>query len=156
MTLVFSNDFAEVWKNETVGQSSFYIRKDFKAGEEICDFGASAILPTPSYLTIQKDVDEHICLHPVFLQYINHSCSPNVFFDISTGKLVCLQDVKAGTEITYFYPSTEWDMAAPFQCQCGSSNCLEYIRGAKHIPREVIAGYRVSDFIKGQLLANRS
>ena len=100
VTLVFSNDFAEVWKNETVGQSSFYVKKDFKAGEEICDFGASAILPTPSYLTIQKEVDEHICLHPVFLQYINHSCSPNVFFDISTGKLVVFKiAVRSGLAI---------------------------------------------------------
>src|SRR4051812_34106052 len=66
MQLVFSNDIAEVWKNEVTGQSALYARKDFQAGDKFNEVGASAILKSPSYLTVQKDTDEHICLHPQF------------------------------------------------------------------------------------------
>lgn len=151
MRLVFSNETGEVWKNEVNNQSALYSKKDFKPGDAISEFGASAILQTPSYLTIQKDIGEHICLQPQFLQYINHSCSPNVFFDIATGKVVCLQPIKAGSELTYFYPSTEWEMAAPFQCNCGHSNCLQFIRGAAYLSPEVLSAYRLSEFIQQQL-----
>ena len=154
MQLVFSNEIAEVWKNEVTGQSALYARKDFQAGDKFNEVGASAILKSPSYLTVQKDTDEHICLHPQFLQYINHSCSPNVFFDISNGYVVCLQDIKVGTELTYFYPSTEWKMASPFQCNCGNDNCLQVIRGAAFLPLETLRKYRLSEFILRQLRTN--
>ncbi len=151
MQLVFSNDFAEIWKDETSGQAALYATRSFKAGDFICEFGASAILHKPSYLTVQKDIDEHICLHPQYLQYINHGCAPNVFFDISRGILMCIQPVMAGNELTYFYPSTEWHMAEPFQCQCGNDQCLQYIRGAAFLSGEVLKKYRLSDFIQLQL-----
>ena len=53
MQLVFSNEIAEVWKNEVNDQNALYTKKDFKAGDIICEVGASAILKTPSYLTVQ-------------------------------------------------------------------------------------------------------
>jgi len=148
MQLVYSNDFSEIWKDETIQHASLFSTRSFRPGDIICEVGASAIVHTPSYLTVQIEEDEHICLNPQFLQYINHGCSPNVFFDIANGKVICLRPIKPGTEFSYFYPSTEWDMAQPFQCLCGSRNCLNYIRGAKHIPKDVLSKYRVSDFIK--------
>lgn len=141
----------EVWKNEVTAQHSLYSIFNIKAGDTICDFGASAILQTPSYLTIQVNSNEHICLHPSFLQYTNHSCSPNIFFDTNAFKVIALQMINAGDELTYFYPSTEWEMAQPFQCVCGSDNCLGNIGGASYLSKKVIAGYRFSDFIFKQL-----
>jgi hypothetical protein len=41
--------------------------------------------------------------------------------------------LKAGQELTFFYPSTEWDMDQGFDCFCGSENCLGYIGGAKNM-----------------------
>ena len=41
--------------------------------------------------------------------------------------------LKAGEELTFFYPSTEWDMDQGFDCFCGSKVCLGYIGGAKHM-----------------------
>jgi hypothetical protein len=38
--------------------------------------------------------------------------------------------------MTFFYPSTEWDMAQPFTC-CGSSNCW-VVKGAAHIRPEIL------------------
>lgn len=45
-----------------------------------------------------------------------------------------------GDELTFFYPSTEWDMAQPFDCHCGSENCLGKVRGASELTREELEG----------------
>ncbi|HMG67755.1 MAG TPA: SET domain-containing protein-lysine N-methyltransferase [Chitinophagaceae bacterium] len=145
--LVLTNDILEVWKDEVTGQHSAFSMINANPGDIICDFGASAILQTPSYLTVQVNETEHICLQPSFLQYINHSCSPNVCFDTTTFKVICLQPIKRGDELSYFYPSTEWAMAQPFQCVCGFDNCLGYIQGASYLSKELISSYRFTDFI---------
>lgn len=149
--LVFTNEFLEVWKDEVTGQHSTFFRKAAVPGDVICDFGASAIVQSPSYLTVQLNTNEHIYLQPSFLQYINHSCQPNVFFDISAMKVICLEPIKAGDELCYFYPSTEWIMAQPFQCVCGSDNCLGFIGGASYLTPDVLHRYRFSEFITHQL-----
>ncbi len=149
--LVFANEIVEIWKEDPTGQHSTFSLRNFEPGDIVCEFGATAILQTPSYLTIQVNTNEHICLQPLFLQYINHSCSPNVFFDTTTFKVVCLQPIKAGDELCYFYPSTEWEMAQPFQCVCGSVNCLGYINGASYLSKQILEDYRFSDFINQQL-----
>ena len=102
-------------------------------------------------LTVQVGINEHIYLQPGVLQYINHSCSPNIFFDLSTFKAICLRPINKGDELFYFYPSTEWEMAEPFQCLCGSANCLGRIAGASYLSKDVIQNYRFSDFISEQL-----
>ena len=102
-------------------------------------------------LTEQVGINEHIYLQPGVLQYINHSCSPNIFFDLVTFKAICLRAIKKGDELFYFYPSTEWKMAEPFQCLCGSANCLGRIAGASYLSKDVIHKYRFSDFISQQL-----
>lgn len=50
-----------------------------------------------------------------------------------------LQDVAPGAELTFFYPSTEWDMETPFDCCCGAAGCLGRIAGAKHLSDEQFA-----------------
>jgi hypothetical protein len=154
--LVFANEIFEVWKDEVSGHHSLFSTAGFQPGEIVCEFGASAILQTPSYLTVQTGNNEHICLQPSFLQYINHSCFPNIFFDTTSFKVICLLPVKPGDELCYFYPATEWQMAQPFQCVCGSKNCLGYIGGANYLSKETIAGYRFSDFITQQLQTKHS
>ncbi|MGK7904081.1 MAG: SET domain-containing protein-lysine N-methyltransferase [Hormoscilla sp.] len=63
-------------------------------------------------------------LDPDFLQYINHSCAPNVFFDTSDLFLRALSKIEIGEELTFFYPSTEWSMDRQFDCLCQSKDCL--------------------------------
>jgi hypothetical protein len=70
-------------------------------------------------------------------------------------QLVALKEIKAEEEMTFFYPSTEWEMTQPFSCYCGSINCLRQIRGAAFLPRNVWKQYRLTDFIQNQL-ARRS
>lgn len=87
-----------------------------------------------------------VCCPPV-----NHSCHPNVAFDLSepapnasngsfpsSWHLKSLsRPIRAGEPLTFFYPSTEWDMSQGFECQCGEKDkCLGWIRGAKDLPKE--------------------
>ena len=50
----------------------------------ICSFSAGITQSYATYLTVQTGADRHITLMPEFLQYINHSCGPNVFFNTAT------------------------------------------------------------------------
>lgn len=145
--LVYSDEKFEVWKDELSNHHSLFSSVYFQPGDIVCDFGASAILTTPSFLTVQVNFNEHIYLQPSFLQYTNHSCLPNIFFDLANLKVMCLQPIDKGDELRYFYPSTEWEMAQPFQCTCGSADCLDYVGGASYLSEDLLKRYRFSDFI---------
>jgi hypothetical protein len=62
-----------------------------------------------------------------------------------------LKEIGPGDELTFFYPSTEWEMAQPFQCFCGTTNCLGMIQGASLMPEQILAGYVLTNFIHRQL-----
>lgn len=145
---VFTNEFCEVIESTASGSKSLHALKDFQPGEVISPFGASYVSRKPSYLTVQIGIKKHITLLPQYLQYINHSCNPNVFFNTTTMELTALQPIHPGDEFTFFYPSTEWDMAQPFQCLCNQPGCLGMISGASSIPKEVLGRYQLTDFIQ--------
>ena len=146
-----TNGIAQVMRNIVTGQKSLHASAFFDAGDIIRPFTAGSIQQTASYLTVQTGINKHITLQPEFLQYINHSCDPNVFFDTTAMNLVALKAIQQGDEFTFFYPSTEWDMAQPFECHCGSRQCLKYIRGAAYLTHEILQRYKLSDFIIQQL-----
>lgn len=149
--LVSDHQFAVVRLNLANDQKGFFAQQSYKPGGKVASFSAGAVLPTPSYLTVQIGIDKHILLQPEHLQYINHSCDPNVFFDTFSMEIIALRDISVGDEMTFFYPSTEWDMAQPFQCHCGSPKCLHEIRGAAHISLDVLKTYTLTRFIQQQL-----
>lgn len=140
-----------VWEDSANGQRSLHAAIAIEAGSSIADFHAAAIMHTPSYLTVQKDDDEHIHLSPAHLQYVNHSCAPNAFFDTTYMSLIALKAIAAGEEITFFYPSSEWDMAQSFSCRCGSEQCLGEIKGAAHLPASVLIRYHLTDYINRKI-----
>ena len=119
-------------------------------GEAVCTFGEQESQRLPTRYTIQRGESDHILLTPRALQFTNHSCDPNVAFDFERGRVVAVTAIELGDEITYFYPSTEWEIAEPFACRCGSTACLEMIRGARFTPPEVLARYRCSSFINAR------
>ena len=130
---------------------SLHAAIELQLGEVICKFGNKEILDRPNYLTVQIGDSQHIMLDPEYLHYINHSCSPNVFFDTENMVLIALRNIEIGEEFTFFYPSTEWSMDRGFDCICQSENCLEYIQGAAHLPLNVLTKYELSDYIKQKL-----
>lgn len=149
--VVSNHIFANVLLNTDTNQKSLHAAVSFTPGNMICNFGAGITQTYATYLTVQTGASRHITLLPEFLQYINHSCVPNVFFDTSSMHLVCLQPLQPGDEFTFFYPSTEWEMAQPFVCNCGNSVCLQLINGASHLSVETLSKYKLTDFIRQQV-----
>lgn len=147
--------FADIMQSAVSGEKSLHASAFFDAGETLSDFSAGSVLEHPTYLTVQTGEQKHITLDPKFLQYINHSCNPNVFFDTTLMKLVALREIQPGDEILFFYPSTEWDMSQSFSCFCGNPDCLQQIKGAAHLSNEEISRYRFTDFILSELLKRK-
>ena len=150
-SVISNHQFASIMQNRVNGQKALHANKSFSPDEVICSFKAGITQSYATYLTVQTDLNTHITLVPEFLQYINHSCAPNVFFDTTNMNLICLRPLQPGDEFTFFYPSTEWEMAQPFVCNCGDVLCLQLINGASHLTEETLSRYRMTDFINTQL-----
>lgn len=95
--------------------------------------------------------------------YLNHSCTPSVeihlyeqdaqgcFPDGVAGEVLVLhdRDLSVGDDMTFFYPSTEWDVAAPFQCMCGAGErCLGEQRGSMYMPKDKLDLYFINQHVK--------
>ena len=143
--------FAERRQKISNDQNALFATQSFQPGAVIADFSAGTIAAEPTYLTVQVGIGKHITLQPEFLQYINHSCEPNVFFNTTTMQLVALKEIRVEEEMTFFYPSTEWQMTQSFNCYCGHAACIGDIRGAAFLSKEAQEKYRFTDFIQEQL-----
>lgn len=141
----------EVRQKITGGQKGLFSKTYHSDGDVIVDFSASTIAAQPTYLTLQIGLRKHITLQPGYLQYVNHSCEPNVFFDTSAMQLIAIKNINAGDELVFFYPSAEWKMSRAFNCCCGSPACIGIIKGAAWLSHEVLNKYRLTDFIQQQL-----
>ncbi|MBI4945354.1 MAG: SET domain-containing protein [Bacteroidetes bacterium] len=69
-------------------------------------------------------------------RFINHSCSPNSYFDVPNKSLIALKDIDINEEVFFHYCSTEYEMASPFQCLCGTADCLIEIKGFRYLSAE--------------------
>ncbi|ELU41080.1 SET domain-containing protein [Rhizoctonia solani AG-1 IA] len=93
--------------------------------------------PTKTWTSVQcgPGPDDHLELNSV-LVYANHSCLPNVIVDVSSNDsdewhFRALRDISPGDNLTFFYPSTEWDMTQAFNCKCQEK--VRMIRGARYL-----------------------
>ncbi|KAB5590701.1 galactose-proton symport protein [Ceratobasidium theobromae] len=116
-------------------------RQAFTAGEVVSPLTGMSKVPKKTWTSVQwgPGDDDHLELNSV-LVYSNHSCSPNVAVDVSSPKpndwhFRALKDISSGDYLTFFYPSTEWDMTQGFDCNCKEKNCLKLIQGAKYLTR---------------------
>jgi hypothetical protein len=132
---------------DAAGMKGLLSNNKVENGQVIIPFYPRETLNTPNYLTVQLSDDVHILLGPEFIQYINHSCDPNVFFDTTEMKLVALKDIQINEELTFFYPSTEWKMDQAFECLCGSGKCIKKIQGAFALTNEQQQAYKLNQFI---------
>lgn len=112
--------------------------------------------PTPAtvaYSSVQASRDLHIELN-CDLVYINHSCRPSLVFDMQRWevRVSSERDLKEGDELTFFYPSTEWHMAQPFDCGCKEQGCKGEITGAKDMNESVLAEYWLNAHIEELLV----
>lgn len=96
---------------------------------------------TSVQVTAKTSIEEY------FLAHLNHSCEPNVIIDAARLELRAVRNIHPGEDLTFFYPSTEWEMAEPFACLCGTENCLGVISGAKDMTLSTMGRYFVNQHI---------
>ncbi|KAK3315055.1 hypothetical protein B0H66DRAFT_332160 [Apodospora peruviana] len=102
----------------------------------------------PTYATVQMGKDRHLNLNSDLL-YINHSCEPSLIFDTTNlDILVGPKGLKEGEELTFFYPSTEYSMAQPFDCLCGTPTCRGRISGARDMTDAQLEGVWLNGHIR--------
>lgn len=114
--------------------------------------------PAPCrYTSVQDSVNTHAELNSDLI-FCNHSCAPTIIFDMGKLEVRVVENraLKKGDPLTFFYPSTEWDMAQPFECNCGAPEniCKGWISGAKNMKLGHLEGYWLNDHIV-RLLAQR-
>lgn len=61
--------------------------------------------------------------------------------------------LQVGDELTFFYPSTEWDMVQPFRCRCSAPKgvCHVRISGARDMERAALTRYWLNGHVREQL-----
>lgn len=124
----------------------------------------------PTRYSIQLDVDVHIeCFdhdensnntastqmrsrHP--WRFLNHSCEPNA--RVFGRSLLARRAISAGEQISFDYTTTEAEMAEPFHCGCGNSNCLGLVRGFAHLSaaQQRLRGTRLAPHLRRLLLSD--
>ncbi|CEL05520.1 hypothetical protein ASPCAL06638 [Aspergillus calidoustus] len=111
---------------------------------------------TKAYTSVQTGRDTHIELNSD-LVFCNHSCTPSLNFDMHKMEVRVVDErpLSAGDALTFFYPSSEWEMDQAFQCNCGSGDkCKGLIQGAKGMSRKDLEGYWLNPHIE-ELLSER-
>src|SRR5262245_2833050 len=104
----------------------------------------------PDPYTIQIDAHTHLLPDGQLWRYLNHSCTPTCRIDFSTWTLVTTRAIQCHEELTFNYLTTEWDMTAPFMCQCGTLNCYGYVAGFHYLTpaQQVILAPRCSPLVR--------
>jgi hypothetical protein len=128
--------------------------RPFRAGQRILRLSDAALSPRPSTYTVQIGPDAHIDGSALGdLAFLNHACDPSTVIDTEARVLLALRDLAPGDELTFFYPSTEWEMNHPFTCRCGAPQCIRLVAGAKFLPADVLGRYFINPHIRDLLLA---
>jgi len=145
----FSNTFqsdrlAIVNDGGSIHGISLLAKTSFKRGEFVLPLiGKPA---ARSYRTIQVDVGRH--LDGALMAYMNHSCQPTSIVQTRALGVRAAVDLKPGDEITFFYPSTEWNMVRPFECLCGARECIGFVAGAQYLSTEILRRYFINPHIQ--------
>lgn len=129
---------------------SLVARQDFKRGDVIYQIPTEKLSDKPNRFTVQMDRNLHTEVGK--LSALNHSCNPNVILDMEKMVVVACRDIKTGDELSFFYPSTEWEMAAPFICLCGSPSCIHVVAGARFLPLSTLENHYLNRHIREMMI----
>jgi SET domain len=125
---------------------SLYSRLNFKKGDLLCSLPCTSVSNKPTQHTVQAGRYKHIEVG--IIASLNHSCNPNLVLDTTYMQVIAARDIAIGDEMTFFYPSTEWEMAVPFICACGSTNCIHVVAGARYLSPAVLERYFLNQHIR--------
>ncbi|ORC92000.1 uncharacterized protein TM35_000042140 [Trypanosoma theileri] len=151
----YSSSLVEIQKGNTGMEA--YAATNISSGRRFMKV-TGLCLPFASVGTIQLEEKKHLLLSDG-AQFILHSCNPNIRMcvDAVNNTVTCeaLRDIESGELITFNYLTTEWELCAPFRCECGNENCLHDIRGFKFLTgaQRMHLQRQVTPFIRN--MANR-
>ena len=129
---------------------SLITKQAYKKGEIICEIPTEKVIDTANRYTVQIGRDRHTEVGK--LSALNHSCDPNVILDTENLNMVARRDIEEGEELSFFYPSTEWEMDAPFICLCGASNCIHVVAGARFLPLSTLENHYLNKHIREMMI----
>lgn len=116
------------------GLEAIAARKRFEPMERMCRVSGVVVGERGPH-TLQLLPDAHM-YDPSFTGLLLHSCSPNVFVDMSELWLWALTVIVQGDCLTMDHASTERTLYRQFACRCDSSNCHGWITGYDESPNE--------------------
>ena len=119
-------------------------------GELICEIPTEKVFSKANRYTVQIGRDQHTEVGK--LAALNHSCDPNVLLDTERSLMVARRDIARDEELSFFYPSTEWEMDAPFICLCGASNCIHVVAGARFLPLSTLENHYLNRHIREMMI----
>ena len=129
---------------------SLITKQPYKKGEVICEIPTEKVIEKANRYTVQIGRDRHTEVGK--LSALNHSCDPNVILDTENLQMVARRDIEQGEELSFFYPSTEWEMDAPFICLCGASNCIHVVAGARFLPLSTLENHYLNRHIREMMV----
>jgi hypothetical protein len=129
---------------------SLITKQAYKKGDVICDMPSENIMDKPNRFTVQ--IGRALHTHVGKLAALNHSCDPNVILDTDKMLMVARRDISKGEELSFFYPSTEWEMNAPFICLCGAANCIHVVAGARFLPLSTLENHYLNPHIREMMI----
>lgn len=111
-----------------------YASQPFRKGHKIAEYAGERISRREIKRRLQGATRIHICAIDLYwaidgsvggngTQYLNHSCSPNIFVKIMQGRIYfyALRDILPGEELTLDYIVSWHDDETP--CYCGTPHC---------------------------------
>lgn len=129
---------------------SIVSKVDLPAGSQFTPITTHTYVSKPEWSSVQTGKNEHIELNSGLL-YVNHSCQPTLEFDTTKMEVRVARDrdLKAGDDLSFFYPSTEWDCARPFECLCGAPKdiCIGTQQGAYFLSKDKLDQYFINKHI---------
>ena len=129
---------------------SLITKQAYAKGEIICDIPTEKLFDKANRYTVQISQTKHTEVGK--LSALNHSCDPNVILDTENLQMIARRDIAEGEELSFFYPSTEWEMDAPFICLCGASNCIHVVAGARFLPLSTLENHYLNRHIREMMI----
>lgn len=125
------------------GSSRLVAQRAFREGEVILTLDG-VLVTAPSRHSIQIGIGLHLEkpadvegvaeMDRYLWRFLEHSCAPCAAF--RGPELVAVRAIDPFEPVTFDYLTQEYDMASPFPCACGSSDCVGEVRGFRHLPSE--------------------
>ena len=129
---------------------SLITKQAYEKGDVISEIPREKVIDKPNRFTVQIGRTEHTDVGK--LAALNHSCDPNVILDTTHMQMLARRDIEKGEELSFFYPSTEWEMDAPFICLCGATNCIHVVAGARFLPLSTLEHHFLNKHIREEMI----